>query len=146
MNVEKEIQDLKRVVWGNMDNNDAGNKILWTGAYLMTENQAVNLPELISEQAHGIVLLFSGYTQEDSAVQNYQWHSFFVPKAQVELHAGAGMTFVLSGAGFSPMATKYIYIHDDKLTGFVSNDDAGTSSYGASYANHRYVLRHVIGV
>lgn len=146
MDVQAEILKLKQLVYSN--NNDAAfvQSVLWSGALMMTADQTITLNKNISEQRSGIVLIFSGYTQEDSTVRDYQYQSFFIPKKQVELHEGRGMTFALFGAGLAPMATKYLYIYDDQIVGYAGNDGAGTSSYGVSYANHRFVLRHIIGV
>lgn len=146
MDVQAEILKLKQLVYSNNDDAAFVQRVLWSGALMMTADQTITLNANISDQRSGIVLIFSGYTQEDSTVQDYQYHSFFIPKQQVRLHEGKGMTFALSGAGFSPMATKYLYIYNNRIVGYAGNDGAGTSSYGASYANHRFVLRHIIGV
>lgn len=150
MDVQAEILKLKQLVYSNNNELEAESEfeqsVLWSGASMMTADQTATLNANVSDQQNGIVLIFSGYTQEDSTVQDYQYQSFFIPKKQVRVHEGRGMTFALFGAGLAPMATKYLYIYDDRIVGHASNDKAGTSSYGASYANHRFVLRHIIGV
>ena len=46
---------------------------------------------------------------------------------------------------FGVIASKYLYIHDDKITGSDSNNKSGTAN-GITYNNAGFVLRYVIGV
>ena len=47
---------------------------------------------------------------------------------------------------FGVLVAKYLYIHDDKITGAEDNNKAGTASSGITYNTAGYVLRYVIGV
>lgn len=47
---------------------------------------------------------------------------------------------------FGLMASKYLYIHDDKIGGNDVNGEAGTAASGITYNNAGFVLRYVIGV
>ena len=123
----------------------AKNKVLWSGASYMRDNQTAKLSENISKQTNGIALIFSYYNIETSAAENHSFNIFFVPKAFIELMGSYGCTFHMSGTRFSNMCCKYLYIHDDKITGNANNDATGTNG-GITYANNKYVLRYVIGV
>ncbi|MBQ8044649.1 MAG: hypothetical protein IJ272_11005, partial [Clostridia bacterium] len=57
-----------------------------------------------------------------------------------------GVDLALQNATFSQVATKYCYIHDDKIVGNANNDKTGTGTSGITYNNTHWVLRYVIGV
>lgn len=121
------------------------NNILWSGVYMMTSGQTAKLSEKISEQANGIVLVFSRYSS--NTAQNYHFTTHFIPKAQVSTHAGCGHLFMMSSDGtFGLFAAKYLYINDNSIAGNDVNDDTGTGACGIKYTNNGYVLRYVIGV
>lgn len=119
------------------------NKMLWDGVYFMNANQTVNLSEKISAQPNGIILAFSAYN--DGVANNYDWNYFFVPKQHVASHAGAGVAFWMVTSKLEHIAVKYLYISDNKITGY-SNNETASSNNGVTYRNARFVLRHVIGV
>lgn len=122
----------------------AKNKVLWSGAIYMNASQTANLSESVSSQAHGIVLIWSAYSN-GSAV-DARWHCFFVPKEHVARNtANGGYNFVLAGTRFGNMATKYVYIKNTQINGHADNQASGTGS-GITYDNSSYVLRYVIGV
>lgn len=125
--------------------NGAG-KILWTGGMYMTETHKLTLPEPISAQPSGIVLVFSRYA--NGAVADTNFNDFFVSKALVKAKPGVGHMFVLYATPtFEMMAAKYLYINNDTITGHANNDATGTSSTtGITYQNNAFVLRYVIGV
>lgn len=119
-------------------------RVLWNGGSIMAEGATATLSQKVSNQPNGIVLVFSRYSS--STVQNYHYNHFFVHKAFVEAHAGVGSQFLMTTDGsLSVVASKYLYIHDDKITGGSNNDKAGTAS-GITYNNEGFVLRYVIGV
>lgn len=122
-----------------------GQKILWEGSLYMHETQSIDLSKTpISEQTNGIMFLFSAY--ENDAPQNYNWHSFFIPKAFVKKRSGNGMLFPMFTQNFGAVGNKYLYITDTKITGHVNNTATGTGSSGIIYKNNYWVLRYVIGV
>lgn len=127
--------------WVNTTNWEG--RLLWSGHHFMVEGQTITLSQKISQQSHGIVLIFSAYLNGEA--QNYDIQQFFVPKQSVEMYAGCGNTFILSAANFTNVCTKYMYIHDTHLVGNARNDDVGTSN-GISYNGAAFVLRHVIGI
>jgi len=120
-------------------------KILWSGAYYMNDTQAITLSEAVSEQPSGIVLVFSRYSA--STAQNYHFNHFFVHKAFVAAHPGAGSQFLMTTDGsLSVVASKYLYINDTSIKGNANNSESGTAASGIIYNNAGFVLRYVIGV
>lgn len=132
--------------WGSWQVVHGGSqKVLWSGGYYMTATHTINLAEKVSQQRSGIVLIFSRYS--GGAAQNYHWNSFFISKEWVRLHGGTGCSFMMTNDGlFGLMASKYLYIHDDKIGGNDVNGEAGTAASGITYNNAGFVLRYVIGV
>lgn len=130
--------------WGEWNTvyNGVG-KILWEGGMYMTASHKITLPEAISAQPTGIVLVFSRY--DNGAVSEHNYNSFFVHKAFVAAKPGVGSAFRMNTVNFSVVCTKYLYINDATISGNDSNDDEGTGS-GVTYNNKAYVLRYVIGV
>lgn len=120
-------------------------KLLWNdGVYYMTATQTVNLPEAVSAQKNGIVLVFSEYA--NGAASDTAFHCFFVPKGQVTAHPGKGYVFTLATSKFAQMATKQVYIYDEKIEGHADNNQTGTGESGLKFTNNRFVLRYVLGV
>ena len=131
--------------WGNwFCVSDYAGVLLWEGSYYMQASQTVNLPEPVSKQKNGIVLIFGEYIS--GAAGNSAFHSFFIPKKQVELQPGKGYTFTLATGKFGYMATKYLYIHDASIVGHADNNTTGTGTSGITYTNNRFILQYVIGV
>lgn len=132
--------------WGNWYRVHNGRgKVLWSGGYYMTATHTIALSEKVSQQPNGIVLVFSRYSGGEA--QNYHWNEFFVSKEWVRRHPGTGHSFMMTNDGlFSLMATKYLYIHDDKIVGNDVNGQSGTGTSGIIYNNAGFVLRYVIGV
>lgn len=117
--------------------------ILWSGSLHMNSSQKVTLNKNISEQANGIVLVFSlfrGYAEDVSI------NSFFVSKKEVELLPGAPHTYMMNiDSGFGGFGAKSLYIYDNEIVGHEDNTSNGTNS-GITFNNFQYVLRYVIGV
>lgn len=111
------------------------NKILWQGAWYMNASQTVYLSEKISEQKNGIVLIFSGYSGTGVA-RNWDHVCHFIPKAYLQFWNGGGVFTPMGGTG-GVTGFKYIYVHDDHLTGNAKNESGDNTSY---------VLSQVIGV
>lgn len=137
--------------WGDwVCTSDFQGVILWTGSWYMNASQTATLSDLVSNQATGIVLVFSEYykgTDEDTAsAKNQSWTCKFVPKKLIATHTGHGHSFDLNSNSFGYVASKYLYIHDDKIVGHDNNNKTGTGASGITYTNNRFVLRYVIGV
>lgn len=108
-------------------------KVLWTGGLLMTGGHTAMLSELVTDQRHGIILVWSGYSS--GTVRDYSWVYTYIPKAHVERHPGAGINCTIS----TPLGTdyKYIYVNNNSLTG----NDRNT---GTAIVDNK-VLREVLG-
>lgn len=120
-----------------------GGKILWTGTWYMTAGHVANLTEKITEQMSGAVLVFSRY--ESGAVADNNFQFFFVPKAFISQFKGYGCSFLLAANKFGAIATKYLYINDNYITGHADNNLTGTTN-GITFNNAGFVMRYVIGV
>lgn len=118
-------------------------KILWTGGMYMTSGHIVSFSEVASRQPSGIVLVFSEYY--DGEAKNQTFVSHFVHKQLIAAHSGAGHSFWMSTSNGAYIATKYLYIRDDGITGHANNSLTLTGS-GVTLNNNRFVLRYVIGV
>ena len=98
------------------------------------------LSQPVSQQPHGIVLVFAPYV--NNAPVNYGLATFFVPKS---MNTGTSVCFVIAGSSFDNPCCKWIYIHDDKIVGNDVNAQSGTHN-GVKYNNAAYVLTKVYGV
>ena len=127
--------------------NIKNNRILWQGEWYMNGSQTAELDELVSEQMHGIVLVWSAYDRDNATALDSNFTFVYVPKAWIQLTDGGGygVTSHISGTNFSSMACKYVYIADDHITGNDSNIASGTTN-GITYDNRNAVLRYVIGI
>ena len=121
------------------------NKVLWYGAWYMSEDHTAYLDESVNDQPNGIVLVFSAYSAgSNEPVKDYHWCTFFVPKYLIS-YSYIGFNCPLISNTFRNVACKYIYISDTAITGHEDNVSDGLAS-GISYNNRQYVLRYVIGV
>ena len=117
-------------------------KVLWTGAWLMNANQQAQLSENISDQMHGIVLIWSPYS--DGQAQNWGFYHTFISKYQLQL-TGRGVNCIMATNNFSAICGKYIHINDSYIGGNAENTESGTRN-GITYNNSSFVLRYVIGI
>ena len=120
------------------------NNVLWSGTALWpSDSHTCNFSKPVSQQPHGILLVFRGY---DGNALNADWHTFFVSKKEISSHQGHGHSFFLSHTPCTNFSTKYIYIYDTYLRGHANNNQSGTGSNGVKYANNKYALQYVVGV
>ena len=118
---------------------DRQNKVLWTGASFMQSGQTATLTESISDQAHGIVLVWSVYS---NSPQDWSWQFQFIPKWAESGTKGGGITYVgKRDAINSTLAIKYVYVSGNTITVHANNIATGTG-----YANNALCLRAVLGV
>lgn len=139
------LSDIEKAVDDNTAkiNDISSYKLLWSGVNHMTKEESItNLN--IKNQTNGIVLIFQAY--ENKAIQNWGFHSFFVPKGIVSRKAGCGHNFLLVSGVFENFACKYLYISDNKISGHEDNNKSGTSTSGIKYNNAKFVLSYVFGV
>lgn len=119
-------------------------KVLWENAagYYMNASQTCSLSEPVSEQARGIVLQWQYYS--DSAARRYNYNYTFVPKTHVAVAAGAGVNCVIATS--SNIASKYVYVSDDRIVGNDNNAAEQTGEGGLVMVNDRFVLTAIYGV
>ena len=122
---------------------DYAGTLLWNGGYYMTAGHTINFSENVSKQKSGIVLVFSEYF--DDKVQNQSFKCEFIPKKLIMANNGASYSFFMTTSNHAFIATKYMYIHTDHITGHDNNNKTFTNS-GITTTNSRFVLRYVIGV
>ena len=124
----------------------SANQILWgPGYYYMTASHTITLSQKVSEQKTGIVLVWQAYS--DGAVQTYDFNFTFIPKWQVSVNSGRGVSCFLTNSSGAKVGTKYVYVHDDKIVGNNVNDDGATNrGSGITTTNNYWVLTHVLGV
>ena len=127
--------------WNNIYTNDG--KVLWSGASLMLDNEAITLSEQVKSQPTGIVLVFSAYADDEP--KNYDFQDIFVSKFSVAQHSMNVRSFLLGSVGFWQVGCKALSISNGQIFGDYRNDDAGTQN-GITYNNKGYCLRYVIGV
>jgi len=123
---------------------NGGAKILWTGGYYMTAAHIITFAEPASKQPNGIVLVWSEYA--DGAAKNQTWSSHFIHKSLIASHSGTGHVFWMSTSNGAYVATKYLYMRDDGITGHANNGITIEAISGITLNNNRFVLRYVIGV
>ena len=124
----------------------SNNQILWgPDYYYMNAGQTATLSQKVSEQKNGIVLVWQGY--KNNAVQTYDFNFNFIPKWQVSINAGKGVSCFLTDSTGGVLGTKYVYVYDDKIVGNNANSNGATKrNSGITTTNNRWVLTHVLGV
>lgn len=123
---------------------DGDGTVLWSGGMYMTETHKITFAEPASMQPSGIVLVFSEYY--DGEAKNQSIVSHFVHKKSIANHSGSGNCFWMMTSNGAYVATKYLYIRDDGLTGHANNGIVINGTSGITLTNNRFVLRYVIGV
>lgn len=121
-----------------------GGKILWTGGMYMTGGHVISFSEPASRQPSGIVLVFSEYV--DGEAKNQTFVSHFIPAKLIAAHSGSGYSFWMTTSNGAYVATKYLYVRDDGITGHNNNSLTFENASGITLNNNRFVLRYVIGV
>lgn len=140
---EQYMQASKGFTCGSATDNFQNN-VLWSGTALWpSDSHTCNFSKPVSQQPHGILLVFRGY---DGNALNADWHTFFVSKKEISSHQGHGHSFFLSHTPCTNFSTKYIYIYDSYLRGHANNNQSGTGSNGVKYTNNKYALQYVVGV
>ena len=119
--------------------------ILWQGgAYPVAVRYEFS--DTVSNQKHGIILVWSRYDNETSTPTDAQFHFDFIPKKQIELFPGFNYTFHMGDLYSGVYGNKVLYFNDTGFTGHADNTKTGTGTTGITYNNREYCLRYVIGV
>lgn len=120
------------------------NNVLWAGNAYCFASQSITFSQAISDQAHGIALLFCAYDYDNNVSNDYSWHGFFIPKYWISQYTGKGWRFPLFGDSLPYQ--KYLYIYDTKIVGNNNNYQTSYSFLGQTVNQRAYVLKFVIGV
>lgn len=118
------------------------NKTLWSGAWYMQDGQTSTLSEAVTSQANGIVLVFSLYS--DNAAANQEFFTYFIHKSFCDTHNGKGLVVPLHSPWGN--SVKYLYISNTTISGHSNNNLTDKTVGGITYNNRRFVMRYVIGV
>ena len=139
----KDRVDFKKITVQGKDITE--NQILWQGAWYMIASQTANLSQKISEQQHGIVLVWQAY--DNGSAQPWHYNFCFVPKWQTLTNPGRGVSMWLTADAGHIVASKYVYVYDDRITGHNNNGSGETSrGSGINVTNNHWVLTCVIGL
>lgn len=127
---------------------DFDGQLLWSDALYMQEGHVITLPEPISHQKSGIVLVFSGYDGGEND-NDYSFSSHFIPKKLIELQGGKTFSFMLTSKAIDLdllyLGAKTLFISDSEIRGVAVNSKE-TDMVHVYFHNSRFVLRYVIGV
>lgn len=108
------------------------NRVLWAGTQWMIADQTATLSELVSVQRSGIMLVWSEWNDGPA---NSNWRYTFVPKQHVVYAPGGSLSIPFLDAQGS--YRKYVYVHNDRVTGHSLNGNA---------PSNKSALRYVLGV
>lgn len=121
-------------------------KVLASKTSSLGNGQSVSLSEPISQQANGIVLVFSQFNVSTASAVDSGWNTFFVSKYVVSNFPGQGHVFIMTtDSVFGTIGAKYVWIADDVIAGQANNIASGSSN-SVYYDNTAFVLRYVLGV
>ena len=101
-----------------------GDRTLWTGALPMSSTESVKLPISLQDCPHGIILYWSA--RESGETKNHQFNQIQVDKTFTTIFGeGRGMCMLVAlgyaNGELRNRFQKYVYIHNDQLTGHASN-------------------------
>lgn len=117
------------------------NKILWSGSNNMGSGVSIELPEPISEQVHGIDLVFALNSGNTTAYGDMGTLS--IKKESVGLLNG-NFVFDLGTVAFGTTARKRLKVEDNKISGDSYNTQSGTVG-GITFDNSKLSLVQIIG-
>ena len=117
-----------------------GTKLLWQGNEMLGGSANVQLAEKVSEQAHGLMLMF-GLADDSSVYGDYG--TMCILKEQIEI-GNHQFVFDLGTLVFGTNSRKRITINDANITGEYYNTTKGTAR-GITYDNSKLRLIRVYG-
>lgn len=99
---------------------------LASGAWFMNSHQTVTFTKKISECQHGICLQWQDYGNGTANTKDFVYT--FIPKAHASRNNGKPLSVLLPiyEQGNSAI-TKWIYVYDDKITGYSTNSSASNA-------------------
>ena len=116
---------------------------LWDGGAWMFASQSVTLSAPISEQPHGILVIFALFDPTTNSLTNVMTNPFFVPKTAINYD----YIFTMFWGNAWQMCTKRVTIQNTCIIGNDQNKSAAfKANTGITTSPQYFVLRRVYGV
>lgn len=116
---------------------------LWDGGTWMFASQSVTLSAPISEQPHGIIVIFALFDPTTNSLTNVMTNPFFVPKTAINYD----YIFTMFWENAWQMCTKRVTIQNTCIIGNDQNKSAAfKANTGITTSPQYFVLRRVYGV
>lgn len=116
---------------------------LWDGFIWMRADQTATLSAPISQQPHGIIVIFALYDPTTGGVTNIMTNPYFVPKTAIDYD----YIFTMFWENGWQAGVKRVTVKNTQIIGNDQNDSASFTTNSALKLNQRYfVLRRVYGV
>lgn len=116
---------------------------LWDGVAWMFASQSVNLSAPISEQPHGILVIFALFDPTTNSLTNVMTNPFFVPKTAINYD----YVFTMFWENAWQMCTKRVTIQNTCIIGNDQNKSAAfKANTGITTSPQYFVLRRVYGI
>ena len=132
--------------WNNntlLANYNGNTPCLWDGGALMFASQSANLKAPISEQPHGIIVIFALFDPKTNSLTNVMTNPFFVPKTAINYD----YIFTMFWENAWQMCTKRVTIQNTRIIGNDQNKSAAfKANTGITTSPQYFVLRRVYGV
>ena len=116
---------------------------LWDGYIWMRADQTATLSAPISQQPHGIIVIFALYDPTTDGVTNVMTNPYFVPKTAINYD----YVFTMFWESGWKAGVKRVSVQDTQIVGNAQNDAATfKASSGITLDERCFVLRRVYGV
>ena len=116
---------------------------LWDGFVWMRADQTATLSAPISQQPHGIIVIFALYDPTTGGVTNVMTNPYFVPKTAINYD----YVFTMFWESGWKAGVKRVSVQDTQIVGNAQNDKATfKASSGITLDERWFVLRRVYGV
>ena len=116
---------------------------LWDGYIWMRAGQTATLSAPISQQPHGIIVIFALYDPTTGGVTNVMTNPYFVPKTAINYD----YVFTMFWESGWKAGVKRVSVQDTQIVGNAQNDAATfKASSGITLDERWFVLRRVYGV
>lgn len=116
---------------------------LWDGYIWMRAGQTAALSAPISQQPHGIIVIFALYDPTTDGVTNVMTNPYFVPKTAINYD----YVFTMFWESGLKAGVKRVSVQDTQIVGNAQNDAATfKASSGITLDERWFVLRQVYGV
>ena len=116
---------------------------LWDGYIWMRADQTATLSAPISQQPHGIIVIFALYDPTTDGVTNVMTNPYFVPKTAINYD----YVFTMFWESGWKAGVKRVSVQDTQIVGNAQNDAATfKASSGITLDERWFVLRRVYGI